>query len=130
MARNRGYKGEENTSQYLSKKHIMGDVPWLIQAMKHLPFLHIAEYRQKHNKFLNSSESYATSDFSQRLCRWVFLGLCRQKRHKAFNLHYFRPYLFWRYLIKSCLSHLPNKAQIFHYLDFGLKIAHRGNTGS
>jgi len=54
-------------------------------------------------------------------------------RYKTFNLHYFRPYLFWQYLKKSCLSHFPNKAQIFHYgnyLDFALKIAHRGNTGS
>ena len=36
-------------------------------------------------------------------------------RHKPFNLHYFRPYLFWQYLKKSCLSHFPSKAQIFHY---------------
>ncbi len=31
----------------------------------------------KHNKFLNSRESYAIPHFSQRLCRWGFLGLCR-----------------------------------------------------
>ena len=37
------------------------------------------------------------------------------RRHKLFNLHYFRPYLFWRYFKKSCLSHFPNKAQIFHH---------------
>lgn len=37
------------------------------------------------------------------------------RRHKPFNQHYFRPYLFWRYLKKSCLSHFPNKAQISHY---------------
>ncbi len=87
----------------------------------------------KHNKFLNSRKSYAIPHFTQRLCRWVFSGLCRLLRHKPFNLHYFRPYLFWQYLKKSCLSHFPNKAQIFHYgqlLDFALKIAHRGNTGS
>ena len=33
-------------------------------------------------------------------------------RHKPFNLHYFRPYLFWHYLKKSCPLHFPNKAQI------------------
>ena len=69
----------------------------------------------KHNKFLNSRKSYAIPHFTQRLCRWVFSGLCRLLRHKPFNLHYFRPYLFWQYLKKSCLSHFPNKAQIFHY---------------
>lgn len=63
----------------------------------------------KHNKFLNSRESYAILHFTQRLCRWVFPGLCRLGRHKAFNLHYFRPYLFWHYLKKSNLSHFPNK---------------------
>jgi len=33
----------------------------------------------KHNKFLNSSESYAIPYFSQRLCRWGFSGLCRRR---------------------------------------------------
>ncbi len=42
----------------------------------------------------NSKKSYDMLDLSQRLCRWVFLGLCCFWRHKPFNLHYFRPYGF------------------------------------
>ena len=45
----------------------------------------------KHNKFLNSRKSYAMLGSTQRLCRWVSSGLCRLGRHKAFNLHTFRP---------------------------------------
>ena len=45
----------------------------------------------KHNKFLNSRKSYAMLGSPQRLCRWVSSGLCRLGRHKAFNLHTFRP---------------------------------------
>lgn len=118
------------------QKHIMGDVPqllWLWCISYFLIHGNSDKIDPKHNKFLNSRKSYAIPHFTQRLCRWVFSGLCRLLRHKPFNLHYFRPYLFWQYLKKSCLSHFPNKAQIFHYgnyLDFALKIAHRGNTGS
>ncbi len=50
----------------------------------------------KHNKFLNSRKSYAISHFTHQLCRWVFPSLCHLWRHKAFNLYYFRPYIFLR----------------------------------
>ena len=85
----------------------------------------------KHNKCLNSRKDYVMSSFAQRLCRWVFSDVCHLWWHTPFNLHYFRPYLFWRCLKKSCFLHFPNKAKNFHYgYDFALKIAHRGNTGS
>ncbi len=45
----------------------------------------------KHNKFLNSSESYAIPYFSQRLCRWGVPAYAAEGRHKPFNLHTFRP---------------------------------------
>ena len=44
-----------------------------------------------------------------------FPAYAAEGRHKPFNLHYFRPYLFLSYLKKSRLSHFPNKAIIFHY---------------
>lgn len=84
----------------------------------------------KHNNFLNRRESYSIPHFSQRLCRWVFPGLCRLWRHKPFNLHYFRPYLFWQYLKKSCLSHFPNKAQIFHYGQLTSTSLLKSHTGA
>ena len=87
----------------------------------------------KHNKFLNRRESYSIPHFSQRLCRWVFPGSCRLWRHKPFNLHYFRPYLFGT-ILRNQISHIsPTSLKKFimgNYLDFALKIAHRGNTGS
>ena len=88
----------------------------------------------KHNKFLNSSESYAIPYFSQRLCRWGGFRLMPPKDGISpltctiFDLIYFGT------ILRNQISHIsPTSLKKFimgNYLDFALKIAHRGNTGS
>ena len=64
----------------------------------------------KHNKFLNSSESYAIPYFSQRLCRWVFSAYAVRRRHKPFNLHIFSTLIFFLYFLKVTSFTLPQQA--------------------
>ena len=87
----------------------------------------------KHNKFLNSRESYAIPHFTQRLCRWVFLGLCRKDGISPLTCTIFDP-IYFGTILRNQISHIsPTSLKKFimgNYLDFALKIAHRGNTGS
>ena len=55
---------------------------------------------EKSKEYHISPNGFAGGCFSAYAVLW---------RHKPFNLHYFRPYLFWHYLKKSNLSHFPNK---------------------
>ena len=59
--------------------------------------LHFANFclflKSMAQRFSFLEKSYAMPHFSQRLCRWVFDGLCRLLWHNSFNLHYFRPSL-------------------------------------
>ena len=87
----------------------------------------------KHNKFPNSRESYAIQYFSQRLCRWAFFSLCCPKGGiMTLTCTIFDPNIFLIFS-KSIFVHIsPTRLRKFimgNYLDFALKIAHRGNTG-
>ena len=88
----------------------------------------------KHNKFLNSSESYAIPYFSQRLCRWGGFRLMPPKDGiSPLTCTIFDPTYFGS-ILRNHVFHISParlKSSIMgNYLDFALKIAHRGNTGS
>ncbi len=87
----------------------------------------------KHNKYLNNRKSYPTLDFPQWLCRWGgghrFMPLpCSIK---PLTRTIFDP-TYLGVILSNHVFHISPtslKSLIMgNYLDFGLKIAHRGNT--
>ena len=89
---------------------------------------------QKHNKFLNSRKSYAIPSF---LPTALPVGVSRLMPSsggiKPLTCTIFDPTYFGGISRNHVLHIFPTRLQSFimgNYLDFALKIAHRGNTGS
>ena len=88
----------------------------------------------KHNKFLNSRESYAIPYFSPTA---LSVGVARLRPSsggiKPLTCTIFDPGIFLRNSVNIFFHISPTRLKssiMAYYLDFALKIAHRGNTGS
>ena len=137
MALTRGYKGDEKFLYYLNKNT---ESRMFIDNNCHGTFSIFLLYGNpdkdvpKHNKFPNSRKSYAIPHFAQRLCRWAFLGFMPPIGGiKPLTRTIFDPSIFLIFS-KSSFFHISptrlNNSLLGNHLDFALKIAHRGNTGS
>ena len=98
-----------------------------------LPHGNLDKIVQRYNKFLNSRKSYAKLDFTQRLCRWGLPAYAAFCGISPLTCTIFNP-IYFGTILRNQISHIsPTSLKKFimgNYLDFALKIAHRGNTGS